>query len=75
MLELKDYLKLSCEEKTKRFHELSPKDRLLARMSDWTPEDVEVIENTPTDAEKQKQLEVTRQLNEALAKGEINLLK
>ena len=35
MLSLEEFLKLSAEEKTKRYLELSEKDRFLARTSDW----------------------------------------
>ena len=43
MLSLEEFLKLSAEEKTKRYLELSEKDRFLARTSDWQPKDTVVV--------------------------------
>ena len=66
MLSLEEFLKLSAEEKTKRYLELSEKDRFLARTSDWQPKDTVVVKYSNLKSDQEKQEEFIKQLNEAL---------
>ena len=75
MLSLDEFLKLPAEEKTKRYLELSEKDRFLARISDWQPKDTVVVKYSNLKSDQEKQEEFIKQLNEALKRDELNLLK
>lgn len=74
MINLEEFLKLPGEEKRKRYSELTPDDQLLARMSNWSPEDTICIKvsDKPEDIEKQKKM--LDELKRALEQGEMNLL-
>ncbi|MFR4143639.1 MAG: hypothetical protein ACLT1K_06545 [[Clostridium] leptum] len=74
MLSLEEFLKLPAEEKTKRYLELSEKDRFLARTSDWQPKDTVVVKYSNLKSDQEKQEEFIKQLNEALERDELNLL-
>ena len=74
MLSFKEFLKLSPKERTKRYHELSEKDRLLARMNDWQPGSSITVEKASKE-NQEKQEEFMRYLKDALKEDEINLLK
>ena len=74
MLTLKEFLKLSPKEKAKRYSELSEKERFLARMSDWSPNDTITVKGSSKE-DKQKQEEFIKQLEDALEQDGINTLK
>lgn len=74
MLSLQDFLKLSDEEKRERYFELSSEDRLLARMSNWKPEDTSVIKGQERAADIENQKNIMKQLEKAISQGEVNLL-
>lgn len=74
MLSFKEFLKLSPKEKAKRYHELSEKERLLARMNDWQPGSSITVEKASKE-NQEKQEEFMRYLKDALKEDEINLLK
>ena len=64
MLSLEEFLKLPAEEKTKRYLELSEKDRFLARTSDWQPKDTVVVKYSNLKSDQEKQEEFIKQLLE-----------
>ena len=74
MLSFKEFLKLSPKETAQRYHELSEKERLLARMNDWQPGSSITVEKASKE-NQEKQEEFMRYLKDALKEDEINLLK
>lgn len=75
MISLEDFLKLSDEEKAIRHHELSPNDRLIARMSDWKPADTVVLKHAESSSDIERQKLAMEQLEKAIERGEVHLLE
>ncbi len=74
MLTLKEFLRLSNEEKIRMYNQLREEDRLLARMSDWSPGGTIVLKESNDPKVIQKQKEMMEQLKKDIEEGKVNLL-